>query len=128
MKGVDRSTGKDVKREIVFSRIESLVKGRSITQFAKDCGIKQQVMDTYVKRKRMPVMENIVKICVANNVTADWLLGMSDEPNGASLSDTGLLKRCAGAEQRLTRVNKALGHILTGTKELQEIIEETQKK
>jgi len=128
MKGINTSIEKDVKREVVFSRIESLVKGRSISQFARDCGIKQPVMDTYVKRKRMPVMENIVKICAANNVTADWLLGMSDQPDGASLDDKSLLKRCANAEQKLTRVNKALGHILVGTKELQEIIEDGQRK
>jgi len=122
------STAKDVKREITFSRIESLIKGRSISQFARDCGIKQPVMDAYVKRKRMPVFESIVKICTANNVTADWLLGMSDLPNGASLDDKGLLKRCANAEQKLIHANKALSHILVGTKKLQEIIEVNKKK
>jgi len=128
MKGVNMLMGKDAKRDIVFSRIESLIKGRSVSQFARDCDIKQPVMDAYIKRKRMPVIENLAKICTANNVTADWLLGMSDLPNGASLNDKGLLKRCTSAEQKLVRVNKALGHILVGTKELQEIIEVNQRK
>ncbi|MCL2876823.1 MAG: helix-turn-helix domain-containing protein [Betaproteobacteria bacterium] len=84
------SIEKDVNREIIFSRIESLVKGRSISQFARDCGIKQPVMDSYIKRKRMPVAENLIKICIANAVTSDWVLGMTNE-NGITIKSNSTI-------------------------------------
>jgi len=113
--------------EIVFGRLESLLKGRSVTQFAKDCGIKQQSMNNYIRKLRTPTIENLGKICKTNGVSSDWLIGITDIPNGMT-DDKDLLKRCISAEQQLRQVNTALRLILQGAGVLQAIVEDDQGK
>jgi transcriptional regulator with XRE-family HTH domain len=78
--------------EIIFmkktfaSRLLSLCNGKSIAECARSWGIKQASLDRYVKEQRTPTGEAIVEICKATGVSADWLLGLSDETPNAQES------------------------------------------
>lgn len=52
--------------------------GLSVNDFAKKVGISRQTMDFYLNGKRSPSAESISKICKSCNVTADWMLALSD--------------------------------------------------
>ena len=68
----------------VFSRLNAVKGGRTCTAFAKDCGIQQQTMYNYCAEIRPPNLDAIIKICTTNRISADWLLGLSDDPGGGN--------------------------------------------
>lgn len=96
--------------KLFFDRIDAVRAARSVTQFARDCGINQQTMFNYNKRTRVPSVEALVQICTTNMVSADWLLGFTDERTGsaAPVADAALQKevedlkfKLALAEERI---------------------------
>ena len=112
----------------VFLERLSVLKGeRGVSEFARFLGINQKTLDHAIKGERKPSVEMVVSICSKTGVSSDWLIGLSDYPNGA-INDTDLLNRCQRAEKDLVRVNKALSFILKGTNELQAIVEENRVK
>lgn len=50
----------------------------SITQFAKILGMNRQSVDRYYNNQRIPDAKALAQICEKMNVSADWLLGLSD--------------------------------------------------
>ncbi|MCL2103466.1 MAG: helix-turn-helix domain-containing protein [Kiritimatiellaeota bacterium] len=117
------SNQKRVKVSTIFSsRINELIKDESVSAFARRVGLRQATVDRYVRDVHSPNADALLAIATHCGVTTDWLLGLSDSPNRVG-DDGDLLKRCQGAEQKLARVNKALGFILKGTNELQAIVE-----
>lgn len=51
----------------------------SITEFSESIGISRQSVGFYLNGNRQPSAEHIKKICESLNVSADWLLGLSDD-------------------------------------------------
>lgn len=50
----------------------------SVTQFAKMIGLKRQTVDKYLNGIQKADLPSIQQICSSMNVSADWLLGLSD--------------------------------------------------
>lgn len=68
---------------VVTARIIELKGKRSVSAFARAIGINQQTMDTYIKG-RLPSAEVLIKLSTTFSVSADWLLGLTDERGSAS--------------------------------------------
>ena len=111
--------------EIFSLRIKKLIGDGSVAGFARLTGIQQPSMDRYVKGVHTPNAEALIAISSRCGVTTDWLLGLTDFRDGMS-SDQGMSQKLLQSEKKLARVNKALGYILQGTKELQTIVEENE--
>jgi transcriptional regulator with XRE-family HTH domain len=102
-----------------LERLNICRNGRNVSEFARILGINQKTLDFYIKGERKPSVELIISVCSKCNVSANWLLGLPEHSENAESQ-----VRAANAERQLARINKALGHILKGTNELQAIIEE----
>ena len=107
--------------ELFFNRLDSLREGRSVTEFARDCGINQQTMFNYNKRARVPNLEALVQLCTTNVVSADWLLGFTNERTGtaAPVADTALQKEVENLKRRLGELeaeNRGLKYALDALK------------
>ena len=63
--------------EGVVLRAKELMGPMSVKQFALKLGMTQQTVDLYIKGARKPSVEFIYNICCSFNVSADWLLGIS---------------------------------------------------
>lgn len=97
-----------------LERLNALRGERSVVGFARDCGIPQPTMANYCKGERIPSMEAMYRICNANVISADWLLGFSDSrtgtcapaPSPESLAEIAELKaEVARLNAELVRVN-----------------------
>lgn len=86
--------------EIFLSRLNTLRGNSSVVGFARDCGIPQQTMANYCNGERIPSMEAMTRICSANAVSADWLLGFTDDRYGTSApaTDSKLLAKISELE------------------------------
>ena len=116
------STPKEEEQQKDFSfRIRTLIGDGTVSGFARLVNLKQAAIDRYVKGLREPNADALRQISLACNVTTDWLLGVSDNPDGVETSDWR--SRAMVAERKLARVSKALSHALKGFEELQEAIE-----
>ncbi len=54
--------------------------GKTAYQIAKDTGISQGTMNEYKNGKKLPTMQNLVKIANALDCSVDYLLGRTDNP------------------------------------------------
>ena len=56
---------------------------RNITAYrvAKETGISQGLMNEYKSGKKLPTLQNLLKIADYLNVSVDYLLGRTDNPN-----------------------------------------------
>ena len=52
--------------------------GLTIQQFADMIGVSPEMVTQYYTTKKLPKLDTFVKICKALNVSADYLLGLSD--------------------------------------------------
>ena len=80
--------------------------------------MKQKTVDLYIKGQRKPSVELIVSVCSKCCCSADWLLGLQSTNEDQSEQLNWKLRAIA-AEQKLERINRALGHALKGFEELQ---------
>jgi len=85
----------------LLGRLEALRAGRTVTAFAKACDVPQQTMANYCKGERIPSLEALVHLCTANVVSADWMLGFTDDRAGhsAPASDTQNAKKVVELEK-----------------------------
>ena len=51
------------------------------TQFAKLIGVKQSQVSEWLKGKSKPGYDNLKAICLAMNISADYLLGLTTKQN-----------------------------------------------
>lgn len=86
-----------------FDRLDAVRADRTVTEFARDCGINQPTMFNYHRRTRVPSIETLAQICITNMISADWLLGFTDERTGtaAPVADTALQKEVEDLKRRL---------------------------
>lgn len=95
--------------KIFLGRLKELKGARSVTAFANDCGIPQQTMANYCKGERVPGFNALYQICTANVVSADWLLGFTDDRAGHSAPavDSVAARRVADLEAEVGRLRAA---------------------
>lgn len=105
---------------IFAERISHLIGSGSVSEFARRVSLNQAAIDRYIKGLRQPNADALRQIATVCEVTTDWLLGISDNPFG--VDNTDWHRRALVAEQKLSRVSKALGHALKGFEELQEAV------
>ena len=86
-----------------LKRLNDLRGERSVVAFARDCGIPQPTMQNYCRGERIPSMEAMCRICNANVVSSDWLLGFTEEREGTSapLSNPVMEKRFEELEAKI---------------------------
>lgn len=104
-----------------FDRVDAVRADRTVTEFARDCGINQQTMFNYNKRTRVPSIETLAQICTTNVVSADWLLGFTDERTGtaAPVADTALQKEVEDLKRKFRELeaeNRGLKYALDAFK------------
>ena len=89
-------------------------------EIAKKLGILQQSYYKYESDKAVPSANVIIKLAIAYNVSADYLLGFTDAPNQLNLSecsdhkqstdsDTGLIETLINTQKNLNLALKKLG-------------------
>ena len=87
-------------KEIFIFRLNELRGSLSVYAFAKKCSIPQPIMDRYCKGQSVPSIDKCTLICVTCNVSADWLLCLSDEKHPAraagSVSVSGVVSGAVG--------------------------------
>ena len=90
-----------------FDRLDAVRADRTVTEFARDCGINQPTMFNYHRRTRVPSIETLAQICITNMISADWLLGFTDERTGtaAPVADAALTEKIKELELALAKAN-----------------------
>lgn len=73
-------------RPILRERLLKLQGNMSATDFADKLGLSRQTVGFYLSGKRIPDSETLAQICKCCSVSADWLLGLSNDPNIESLT------------------------------------------
>ena len=62
-----------------LKRIKQLQGNSSVSAFARRIGVPQKTLDHLVKGERKPSVDVIIAIAKSLDVSADWLLGLSDK-------------------------------------------------
>lgn len=66
---------------VLRERLNILLGDMSTTDFAKKVGLTRQTMGFYLNGDRIPDSLTLAQICKSCNVSADWLLGFSSDPD-----------------------------------------------
>jgi transcriptional regulator with XRE-family HTH domain len=91
--------------------------GESVNSFAQRIGVSQQTTHNYLSANRRIPISFIISVCCNCRVSADWLLGFTDERTGtaAPVADAALQKevedlklKLALAEERIKGLEFAL--------------------
>ena len=93
--------------------------------FARKCGLNTQDIQRYASGNATPSIDKLAQIATSCDKTTDWLLGLdcTDSCTASQpLASKKWKERALSAELKLSRVNKALGHVLKGCGELQEAV------
>ena len=69
--------------KLFLSRLKELQGSNSVSAFARYLEMPQKTVDTYIKDQRKPSVEFVVRVCSKCGVSADWLLGLSDDRGGS---------------------------------------------
>lgn len=79
----------------------------STASFARRIGVSQQTTHNYLSGGRKISLEFINSICCNCQVSADWLLGFTDERTGtaAPVADTALQKQVEELKLKLAEAN-----------------------
>lgn len=87
----------------IISRILVLKEDDSVASFARTLGMPQQSVDNYLSARRKLPLDFIIAICHRCHVSADWVLGFTDERQGtcAPRPDPDSAKRIAALEAEI---------------------------
>lgn len=103
------------------ARIRSLIgDGEAVTAFARRVGMHQAAIDRYIKGLREPNADALRSIAISCKVSTDWLLGLTDNPNGEP--DSIWRSRALEAEDKLRNVKEALPFAIKWFTQLQEAV------
>ena len=97
---MEQANKKESRLPILRQRLNNLLGDMSTTDFAKKVGISRQTMGFYLNGDRIPDAATLHQICTACDISADWLLGLSDtksiDPNIKTVTQyTGLTEENA---------------------------------
>lgn len=94
------------KREIAHRfqlRLRSLINrnGETVAAFARRCGVDRSALSQFLDEKstRLPRSETLASIAAAENLSIDWLLGLSQDELGMGEVSSGFDIEHAGPEQ-----------------------------
>lgn len=65
--------------KIILTRLKDLQGENSVSAFARFLEMPQKTVDTYINGQRKPSVEFIMRVCSKCHVSADWLLGLSED-------------------------------------------------
>lgn len=65
-------------QKIFIRHLKELQGDLSVTAFAKMLEMPQNTLDCYIKERRKPSVDFILRICSKCGVSADWLLGLTE--------------------------------------------------
>ena len=102
-------------------RVRSLRGKKSLKAMESITGIPAATIERIEKGLTEAKVGHVMAYHLSCGVSADYLLGLSDNTNEVSKSGAWQ-SRALVAEQKLERVNRALGHALKGFEELQEAV------
>ena len=68
----------------VLARINEVRNGKSVNSLANSMKIPQTTLNSYLSGGRKPSLDLIIRICANYHVSADWLLGLTDDRAGGS--------------------------------------------
>lgn len=68
----------------ILNRIKEVTAGQSVNSIATAIQMPQTSLNAYMTGRHKITIELIKRICANYQVSADWLLGLSDERGGAS--------------------------------------------
>lgn len=79
---------KQERKEQFVARLRELIAGKSVAQFAREIGMSQQIVNTYVTGQATPRMEFFLRLA-EQDVDVNWLLtGIHTEPLADGQSGT----------------------------------------
>lgn len=68
----------------IIDRIKEVTAGRSVKSVAEEIGLPQTSLNAYMTGRHKITIELIKQISATFGISADWLLGLSDDRGGAS--------------------------------------------
>lgn len=81
-------------QNLFITRLIELQGENTVTAFARYLEIPQNTLDCYIKGRRKPSVELILRVCKKCGVSADWLLGISEDRGGSqSAAPTSLVTK-----------------------------------
>jgi len=92
---------KNASSRKLAERLRALRKDRSQTEFAKLCGLSQQVYWRY-EQGTIPRTDVLVRMATRNGVTPEWLLGINDDDDSGPLRlpiPDGMVQRILARQQ-----------------------------
>lgn len=89
---------------IFRERLNQLLGDMTAAAFAEKVGITRQTMGFYLNGERIPDSLGLAQICTSCNVSSDWLLGLTNDPNfkPCAADDLGLSAATISDLQELT--------------------------
>lgn len=74
------------------SRLVEAIKasGKLQTQIAKEVGVAKQCISDFKSGKSNPSIQTLTLLCISLDVSADYLLGLTDEMGNRIANDDGL--------------------------------------
>lgn len=95
-------TEKKNRIPIIRERLLELQGNLSNVDFAKKLGLSRQTVGFYINGDRIPDAETLKKICQCCNVSADYILGLSEDPaiDNCAVDELDLTPRYIGAITR----------------------------
>lgn len=70
-------------QNLFITRLIELQGENTVTAFARYLEIPQNTLDCYIKGRRKPSVELVLRVCKKCGVSADWLLGISEDRGGS---------------------------------------------
>jgi transcriptional regulator with XRE-family HTH domain len=95
----------------IFSQRMRLLRGDiSQAKAARKLGVSQQAWGKYETSSTSPSGESITQICSKFNVSADWLLGLSERRDGAvqTVTDPALEQKVADLESENAKLKEEM--------------------
>lgn len=73
-------------QNLFITRLIELQGENTVTAFARYLELPQNTLDCYIKGRRKPSVELVLRVCKKCGVSADWLLGLSEDRGGSQSS------------------------------------------
>lgn len=88
------------------TRLSGLIKEGHYTQreIANKCGIDESLISRFIRGKRVPTIDTLMKMSQALNLSTDYLLGLSDYTNRETFPQELQLRYIKNLEKELGRL------------------------
>jgi len=98
-----------------LDKLRKLQNGKNVSEFARFLGMNQKSLDNYTKGERKPSINFIMTVCTKCNVSADWLLGLTEkQPSPAEPAKPCV--ECLKKDETITNLSQALKNVTASKK------------